>query len=65
MECRETDGCAHLFFFDKNGMQITQPWRLLGKYHPAGPRGVSWRVITFKHTKMEGGVEDGSKLGRR
>lgn len=57
--------CAFIFF-DKNGMQITQPWRLLGKYHPAGPRGVSWRVLTFKHTKTggRGRMEDGSKLGR-
>lgn len=51
------------FFFDKNGMQITQPWRLLGKYHPAGPWGeFSWRVVTFKHTKMGGG--GWSKPGR-
>lgn len=33
MECRETDGCVHLFVFDKNGMSITQPWRLGGGHH--------------------------------
>lgn len=46
------------FFFDKNGMQITQPWRLLGKYHPAGPGGeFSWRVGNIQtHQNGEGRV---------